>query len=80
MSNARYPTLVQVLPFFHLLRYRLNKFLDCSAEAAPDYDALELDGKPYTLARAIKIARQKLEKYFKLAQHPKSPHSVATGI
>ena len=54
MSNQKYPTLQQVIPFFHLLLNRLNHFLNCQTDQQPDFAALELAGKPTEIAISSK--------------------------
>jgi len=79
MCNARYPTLGQSLPYFQYLLHFLNQFLGCKASAKPNFLELEKIGKPVALAKAVYVARNKFEKYFKLANHHASPHVIATG-
>ena len=65
MSNAQYPTMQQVLPFFNLLISRLDSFLKCDSVDIPDYDYLkERDGKPREIAEAVYAARLKMTSYY----------------
>lgn len=80
MSNARYPTLGQVLPFFRVLRFKLDSLLGCTVDETPNYTTLERMGTPITIAKATQMARLKLEKYFARANRPESYHSLATGV
>lgn len=68
MSNAKFPTLQQVLSFFNFLLNSLNKYLSCtSSMEIPDLGRLELrKGIPQEIGRAALAARSKLLKYYNM--------------
>lgn len=80
MSNGRYPTLGQVFPFFRVLCFKLDSFLSCTVDEIPNYATVDRMGTLITLAKAVQMARLKLEKYFACANRPESYHSLATGV
>ena len=68
ISNAQYPTLNKVIPFYHSIFLKLNKFLECDdINAAPDIAKLQESGKTEEIVMGVIAARKKLEKYYKLA-------------
>lgn len=65
MSTSRYSTVQQVLPFFNLLQSRLDGFLECDADDEPDYEQLEINGKPEEISKSVNAARVKLAEYYR---------------
>ena len=57
----------------------MNVYLNCDVTVEPDVAELVRNGKPQTFVEAVKNARKLFEKYFKLANNPESPHSIATS-
>jgi hypothetical protein len=80
MSNARYPTIAQSLPFFYLLIQRLNGYLDVkNLDETPDFSKLEKQGKSGVITKAAWLAKKKLLKYFYMSSDADAIHSVATS-
>ncbi len=62
MSNAQYPTMVHVIPYFSLLLWNLTSYLGCDENSYPDFPNLEQAGKPIHIAKSVYESRKKLIK------------------
>ncbi len=80
MSNAKYPTWQQVLPFYNFLLKSINRFLGCkNSNERPNLRTLEIEkGVPQEIGRAALVARSKLLKYYNMISLS-SLYLIATG-